>query len=128
MQKQELSMSNLVEFTGTIDELPSVFFNKANRKSYFMNLKIDENKYVPFSIYNDEWIERIDANPNMFKRGDKISIKGELFIFSSFGKGSEFKGRIVIHNDSNHYIDVIEPVVDNVVSIKPEYQQLAVAL
>lgn len=120
-------MSNLVEFTGIVDELPSVFFNKANRKSYFMNLKIDENKFVPFFIYNDAWIERIDANTNRFKRGDKLSIKGELFILKSFGKGTEFKGLIVIHNDANHYINVIEPVVDNVVSIQPEFQQLAVA-
>lgn len=120
-------MSNIVEFTGIIDDVPSVCFNKANRKSYLLTLKIDEQKYLPFSIYNDVWINRLDVNSSYLKRGDKIKIKGELFIFNSFGKGSEFKGRIIIHNDSNHCIEIIESAPNNVVSLKPEMQQLAVA-
>lgn len=120
-------MSNVVEFTGIIDDIPSVCFNKSNRKSYIVTLKIDEQKYLPFSIYNDVWINRLDVNSNLLKRGDKIKIKGELFIFNSFGKGFEFKGRIVIHNDSSHCIEILESMPNNIVSINTENQQKAVA-
>jgi len=122
-------MSNVLEFTGTVHEKPSLCFNSQNRKSYLFIIKVGESKYIPISIYKDALIYELDTDSDKFKVGDELSVKGELFIFNSkrLGRETEFSGRLIVHNDKSHYIKFNNELVTTVMPIKQDNTRMAVS-